>query len=165
MEIVKEFGINPILLIAQIVNFAILLFILQKLLYKPILKVLDERKKKIAKSLKEAEEIEKRLEKTNIEQEQILDRAKSEAAGLIKEAKEEAKALAEKTISEAKAQVDQMLQKNKSRLDLEKEQMMKEVKRDLADIVMVATAKVSQETLTKETNKQMVEKVVKEVRD
>ena len=47
MEIIKQFGINPILLAAQVVNFIVLLFIFKKLLYKPILKVLDERKKKI----------------------------------------------------------------------------------------------------------------------
>jgi len=52
MEILKEFGIQPTLLLAQIVNFLIILFVLKKFFYKPIIKVLDARKKRIEVSLK-----------------------------------------------------------------------------------------------------------------
>ena len=163
MEIVEEFGLNPILLAAQIVNFTILLVLLQKFLYKPILKVLDERKTKIAKSLKDAQEIEKRLEQSTLEQEKLLDKARVEAGTMIKEAKEEAKALSEKTVEEAKTQVNLMMQKNSERLSLEKDQMLKEVKQDLAEIVMAASMKVSRETIDESANKKIVEAVVKEV--
>ena len=60
MDILSQFGVKPILLAAQVVNFLILLFILKKFLYGPILKVLSERRKKIEDSLKNVEEIEKR---------------------------------------------------------------------------------------------------------
>ncbi len=165
MEIVEEFGINPILLAAQIVNFTILLVLLQKFLYKPILKVLDERKTKIAKSLKDAEEIEKRLEQSSIEQEKLLDKARIEAGTMIREAKEEAKALSEKTLAEAKSQVTLIMQKNSERLSLEKDQLMKDVKKDLAEIVMAASMKVSKQTIDEAANKKIVEEVVKEVRE
>jgi len=72
MEIFNQFGINPLLLLAQVVNFAVLLFILKRFLYKPILKVLEERKKRIEESLKNAEEIEKRLVETAELEEEIL---------------------------------------------------------------------------------------------
>lgn len=165
MEIVKEFGINPILLLAQIVNFTILLVILKKFLYKPILKVLDERKKQVAKSIKDAEEIEKRLEQSSLEQEQLLDKARLESASMIKEAKDEAKSLAEKTVENAKEQVTQLMQKNKERLDLEKDQMLKEAKKDLAEIIIAASMKVSKQTIDKAANKKIVETVVKEVNE
>lgn len=165
MEIIEEFGINPILLAAQIVNFTILLVLLQKFLYKPILKVLDERKKKIAKSLKDAEEIEKRLEQSSIEQEKLLDKARIEAGTMIREAKEEAKALSEKTLTEANSQVALIMQKNSERLSLEKDQLMKDVKKDLAEIVMAASMKVSKQTIDEAANKKIVEEVIKEVRE
>lgn len=165
MEIIEEFGINPILLAAQIVNFTILLVLLQKFLYKPILKVLDERKTKIAKSLKDAQEIEKRLEQSNIEQEKLLDKARVEAGTMIKEAKEEAKALSEKTVAEAKSQVTLIMQKNSERLSLEKDQLMKDVRKDLAEIVIAASMKVSKQTIDEAANKKIVEEVVKEVRE
>ena len=163
MEIVKEFGINPVLLLAQIVNFTILLFLLKKFLYKPILKVLEERKVKIAQSLKQAEEIEKRLERSATEQEELMNKAKKEANLIISDSKKEAAELSEKTIEKAKIAVAEMLEKNESRLKLEKEQMLLEVKKDLADIVMRATEKVAQKTLTSEDNKKMVEEALAEV--
>lgn len=163
MEIVKEFGINPILLLAQIVNFTILLFLLKKFLYKPILKVLEERKTKIAKSLKQAEEIEKRLEQSTMEQEKVLNKARSEANQIVSQSKKEAKELSEKTVEQAKVVVTEMLEKNQERLKLEKEQMMIEVKKDLADLVVKATKIVSSKTLTKEDNDKMVSQALKEV--
>ena len=72
MEFLKEFGIQPTLLIAQIVNFLIILFILKKFFYKPIIKLLDDRKKKIEESLKNAELIEERLKQTEEKSAQII---------------------------------------------------------------------------------------------
>ncbi len=161
----EKFGIEPILLVAQIVNFTILLILLRLFLYKPVLKILDERKKKVAHSIKSAEEIEKRLEQSSLEQEKLLDKARAESATLIKEAKEEAKALSEKIAAEAKEQVTQMMTKNKERLELEKEQMMKEVRKDLADIVLSASMKVNKQTIDENSNKKLVESVVKEINE
>ena len=67
MDILENFGVEPVLLLAQIVNFAILLFILKRFLYKPILKVLEERKNKIETSMKQSEQIQKEFEEMNDE--------------------------------------------------------------------------------------------------
>ena len=73
MEILKNFGIQPTLLLAQIVNFTIILFVLKKFFYKPITKVLEERKRRIEESLKNADEIEAKLQKTAEKTAQILE--------------------------------------------------------------------------------------------
>lgn len=163
MEIIKEFGLNPILLIAQIVNFTILLLLLKKFLYKPVLKVLDERKKTIAQSLKNATEIEEKLQKTAQEQEKLLEKAKSEADNLIKEAKSEAKALSEKTLASAANQVSEMMEKNKIELNLEREQMINRAKKDLAEIVVAASLKIAQKTVAADDNKKMVKEALEEI--
>ncbi len=163
MKIIEEFGINPVFLLAQIVNFAILLFFLKKFLYKPILKALEERKVKIAKSMKEAEEIEKRLEQTSVTQEKILEKARIEATALVTEAKKESKELSEKLVAETKANIEEMLKKTDERLKLEKDQMMNEVKKDLATLVSVATAKVAQKVMDSPTNNKLVEETIREV--
>ena len=64
MEIIRNFGIQPVLLLAQIVNFLIILYLLQKFFYKPIVKLLEQRKKRIEESLKNADLIEEKLKKT-----------------------------------------------------------------------------------------------------
>src|SRR3989344_4706705 len=95
MEILNQFGINPILLAAQVVNFLILLFILKKFLYKPILKVLEARKQKIEESLKNAEEIERKLLLTEEEKEKILAKTSLEAQKILDETKKEIEVMKE----------------------------------------------------------------------
>lgn len=163
MEIVKEFGINPILLFAQIVNFTILLVLLRKFLYKPLLKVLEERKVKIAQSLKDAEEIEKRLAKTAEEQEKLLANAKSESNQMVADSKKEAKELSEKTLADARLAVEEILAKNQERLKLEKDQMMKEVKQELAELVTQAAEKVAKKTMNSGDNQRLVAETLKEM--
>src|SRR6476619_1002487 len=85
-QILTEFGIQPLLLAAQVVNFLVLLFILNKLLYKPILQMLQTRKDRIAESLKNAEEIENTLAKTEEDREKRLKEATDEAKDIINEA-------------------------------------------------------------------------------
>lgn len=160
MEILEQFGVNQYLLAAQIINFAVLLFLLKKFLYGPILKVLDERKKKIAASLKSAEEIEKRLAASSAEQERILDTAKKEASQLVTESKQEAKSLTEKMIAETKETVETMVLKTEERLKLEKEQMLIDAKKDLAILVMEATKKVSGKVVDKHSGQKFVTEII-----
>ncbi len=163
MEIFKEFGVSWILLLAQIVNFTILLLLLKRFLYKPILKVLDERKAKVAKSLKDAEEIETRLQKIAQSEEEILDKARTEANKLLAEAKTEAKALNEKSFAETKESIAVMLKKNEERLNLEKEGMMNSAKKELSDLVATATERVAKKVMTDKENSKLVDETVKEL--
>ncbi len=160
MEIVKEFGIQPILLLAQVVNFTILLILLKKFLYKPVLKALDERKAKVAKSLKDSEEIEKRLQTISDEQATILGKARAEASKVISEAKDEAKQLTEKSLAQTKETMQQLLDKNKERLILEKEQMMLEAKKELTDLVMAATTIVAKKEVSKASASKLIEETI-----
>ena len=64
MELLQKLGIDWRLLIAQLVNFSILVIILYKLLYKPVLKVLNDRKEKIEQGLKDAKSLGEELERT-----------------------------------------------------------------------------------------------------
>lgn len=100
-EALHNLGIEGTALIAQIVNFGILLFVLWKFLYTPILKVLDERSAKIAQSQKDAEKIEKALAKSEKEQEAIILTAKQEADQIIKAAKKTAKEVEKDIITKA----------------------------------------------------------------
>lgn len=163
MEALEKFGINPILLLAQIVNFTILLLLLRFFLYKPMLKILTERKQKVAKSIKDAEAIEKKLAQTQIEQEELLNKARTEANKLITEAKNEAKELSEKTLLEAKTSVNEMLAKNEERLKLERIEMMQGVKAEVAELVTSAAARVLEKSVDEFDNQKLVKETVKEM--
>ncbi len=86
MNFLADFGVKPILLLAQTVNFLLLLFILKRFLYKPLLRVLETRREKIAASLKTAEEIEQRLQQVSLEREMSLKKAAKEAEEIVKDA-------------------------------------------------------------------------------
>src|SRR3989344_8122556 len=102
MEILENFGIQPTLLFSQIVNFTIILFLLKKFLYKPILKVLDDRHKKIEESLKNAALIEENLKKTEDQSKKIVADAQAQAQTLITNAKKETERIAEKAVVDAR---------------------------------------------------------------
>jgi F-type H+-transporting ATPase subunit b len=90
MEILNDFGFEPILFVAQIINFIIIFWLLKKFLYKPVLKLLEERKHKIESGLKNAEEAEKKLLEAVEKEENILRKAQTEAKKMIDEAIKEA---------------------------------------------------------------------------
>ena len=95
MEIFQAFGLDIKHLIENLVNFLILVFILYKLGYKPILKFVKERQEKIEKGIKHAEEAAKRLDDAATEQDKILSKAHKEAQDIIGKAKDQAKAQAD----------------------------------------------------------------------
>ena len=163
MEILKDFGVEPILLLAQIVNFVILLYILKRFLYKPILKVLDERKKRIETSMKQSAEIQKKFEEVSQKQQEILDEAKKESTRIIGTAKNEAKILTNQIQTEANTQAEEIMKRNQQSLQLEKQKMISEAKQELIDVVALATERVVERSLTKADKDRLVKKSVAEI--
>ena len=91
MDALAHLGINAKLLIAQVVNFAILLFVLKRYAYRPILKLLDERSAKIEKGLADAEQAALTLKETSAEEKRILSEARAEVRALMTATEESAK--------------------------------------------------------------------------
>ena len=83
MELIDKLGIDLKLLIAQIINFVLLLGILTFLVYKPILKLLDKRKKMIEENVENTQKIEERLEKLEEEKEKVMAEASEKAMAAI----------------------------------------------------------------------------------
>lgn len=119
MEILKNFGFEPILFFAQIVNFLIIFWLLKKFLYKPVLKLLEERGKKIEDGLKHAQEAEELLAETVQKEKEILLKAQSEAKKLIDEAMSDREAMLKQTEDEAKKQIADMLSEAREQIKQE----------------------------------------------
>src|SRR5512136_1154217 len=90
MEALQKLGIDFKVLIAQIINFGILFFILKHFLYKPILNGLDKRKKRIKESLEKAAEIEKRSAESEKEYNERMLKANQEATVIVEKARVDA---------------------------------------------------------------------------
>ncbi len=162
-KILEQFGINPWLLAAQIVNFFILLFILKKLLYKPILKMLEERKEHIAQSLKNAEKIERKLLEIEEEEEKRLIKAGMDAEKLIKEAKISALELIEEGKMKAQDVAESIVAEARGQLQVEREKLNQEVREHLAELIGLSLQKVTGKILDKKGQKDIISKTIKDL--
>ncbi len=96
-----KLGIEPSLLLAQIVNFLVILVLLNKLLYKPILTMLEKRKKEIEDTVKITERLKKDEARMEEKHEKVLTKAREEASSIIEEAKKQAKDVEKELIAKA----------------------------------------------------------------
>lgn len=163
MEILSTFGVQPVLLLAQIVNFIILLFLLKKFAYKPIMKVLDDRRVKIETGVRQAEEAEKKLAETEVRQKEIISKAEQESSRIIQETKYAVKKLQDETLVETSKKSEEMVIRNKEVLELEREKMISEVKQGMAELVAETTKKVVGKTLSQQENERLVNQSLKNI--
>lgn len=125
MEILQSFGVEPVLLAAQIVNFLIILWLLKRYAYKPIFKMLNDRKKTIAEGLKNAEEAQKTMEKSLEEEKKVLKKAQEQAQVILADARKQSDETIAASREEAKVQVEHMISDAKGRMEQEKREMEK----------------------------------------
>jgi F-type H+-transporting ATPase subunit b len=161
MGFLTDFGVKPVLLIAQIINFALLLFILQRLLYKPLLKVLDERKQKIADSLKNSEEIEKKLASITEDREKKLKETAKEVEVILKEATDSANQIISEAHAKAGADVEKIIEKSRQSIVQEQEKMRQEMRQELAGLVVVGLQTVTGKVLDKKDQQKILEESLK----
>ena len=153
-------GINAKLFFAQLINFAIVFFILWKLVFKNIIKTLNERQKKIEDSLKNAARVEETLARSETDYKQKMKEAELSARSLIKEAEEKALQTAAKIKEKTKEEINQTLIQAKEMINSERNEMIKEVKTVIADMVVATTEKILREKLTSVKDKQLIEKMI-----
>jgi F-type H+-transporting ATPase subunit b len=160
-KILTDFGIQPVYLAAQIVNFIILLLILKKFLYKPILKVLEERKETVATSLLTAENIEYRLQETDQESQKKLREASAKAKTIINNAKITADQIIADAHAKVKADIENMMEKGKQNLAIEREAMKNELRKDLTDLVILGVGRVAGKVLDEADQKNILTQTIK----
>lgn len=161
MELLTKLGINWQLLIAQIVNFLILVFVLYRFAYKPILKILDDRTEKIEKGLKDAQTVQDKLLAIEDKEKKVLLTARKEAQKIIQQSENTALKNAKDLEISAKVQSGKILEDAKKQIEQEKNKAVKEAKTEIAELVMSATEKIIGEKIDSSKDKELIEKVIK----
>lgn len=161
MELLNNLGINGKLLLAQIVNFLVLLFVLYKFAYGPVLKILNERTSKIEKGLKDAEDAQKKLIEITEKERAVLVKARKQAQEIIAKAEEVAVKNKEEIIITAKEQSEKILADSAKKIETEKVLMFQEVKKQVAELVIAATGKIIDEKIDSQKDKEIIEKAIK----
>jgi F-type H+-transporting ATPase subunit b len=149
-QVLGPFGVEPILLLAQIINFGIVAAIVYYFAIKPVLATVDERNKKIAEGLKYTEDVKKKLDDTERQQAEVLKQASAEGKKLIAEARETSKALVEKASGDATRSAEDIMKKGQQAIALEREQMLGELRREVGQLVVNTANRVLGHDLTPE---------------
>ena len=158
-DLVSALGIQWSALVAQMVNFSILIFILAKFVYKPVLKVIDDRRATIVASLEKAKEIDQRMELLDADRVKVLRKADEEAASLLQRAKEEAEALHNEIEKTAKAQAAQLMAKGMEQLQNERASMANEMQNKLAHAIVLSAEKILRREFSKEDQESFEEEL------
>jgi len=149
-KVIGDLGIEWPALIAQLVIFVILFLALKKYAYQPILKVLEERKKRIEESMANVEKIKSDLAETEKTRQEIIAKANVTANELIAKAKADAEALNAKKVQDTVQQVESMLRKAEEAAAQEREKLANELRQEMGRLVVLTTSKVIGRTLTAE---------------
>ena len=164
-KIVTDFGIQPIYLVAQIVNFIILLLILKKFLYRPILKVLEERKETISASLLNAEKIEQQLQKTEQESEKKLSETLKHAQIIINNASTTADQIIAEAHKKVKTDIEIMMEEGRQNISIERDAMKNELRKEIANLIILGIGKVAGKVLDESDQKKMLAQTINELED
>lgn len=134
MEVLNKFGFEPILFLAQVVNFIIIFVVMKKFLYAPLLKILNERKNKIDEGLKQSEQANKLLQQTLEKEGDILKKAQFEAKRIIDDAKRRHDAIIAESEDAAKKRVEKMISDAKNQINQETLDAQKRLAGKVSDI-------------------------------
>lgn len=163
MELLTALGIDLRIFLAQFINFAILVFVLYRFAYNPVLELLEERKNKIKQSAEEVEASQKLLQNAQSESDQIVLDAKKEARTIIEAAQETAHKSAHVILSKAEADTKKITAEAQQKIQQEKDQIMFDVQDDMTRLVVDATEKLIQKRYETEDDKQFIKAVFKKV--
>jgi len=150
-------------LIAQLINFGIVLFVLWKFAYGPVLAMLAQRRQKIADSMTDAEKIKAELAKTQAACQEMLNQANAQANKLIEEARAAASRVLETETQKAVAAAAQISAKAREAAAQEHARMMADLKREVGRLVVQTTARVTGKVLTIEDQKRLAEETARQI--
>lgn len=159
-SLISTFHLDIKLLIAQIINFAIVIAVLYFFALKPLVKVMQEREKRVEKSLSDAKKIEERLGQAEMEYKKTLTVAKQEAAQILVKTKEEADKKKAETVERAKEEIGQVINKERAKMLEEKRQTLKEIKSEVADLVALSLEKLLDKKFTGKDDQELIRKIV-----
>ncbi len=159
--LISTFHLDLGLLIAQAVNFGIVFLVLFYFVFRPLFKVMGDRSSKIDRSLKDAQEIEERLEKTKVEQKEMIKQAKKEATALLEEAGVQAEERKQAVVAQAKEEIGQLINQEKAKIQADKADALRQIRAEVGDMIQSSLEKVLGEKMDKAADEKLIAKSLK----
>ncbi|HEX3243946.1 MAG TPA: F0F1 ATP synthase subunit B [Chloroflexota bacterium] len=163
MQILETLGINLPSFIWHTVNFLLLLFLLSKLLYRPVLKMLDERAERIRESLERAEQVQAQAERDEQERRAQTDDARRQVQTMLTQATTMAEQVKAEARQAAQEEARRIVERAQTEAAAEREQAMAELRQQVADISILAAERVVRANLDSQANRRIVEEFLTEL--
>lgn len=155
-------GISLPTLIAQIVNFTILLGLMYLVAYKPIMRLLDERSRKVKESMEQTELIKQQAERAEEEVKKQIEAAGREGMAIIARAMHTGEEVRQKTQQEAKQDAESLIARARGEIKRERDEAIDELRKEVADLTILAAGKVIDQTLDEQAHRRLIDKVLEE---
>ena len=155
--------LDPGLFVWTILTFLVLLGVLAKFAWNPLLKMLKDREELIRSSLDDAEKARAELERLNSEGEDIVNKARSEAQTILAEGKAAASKLKDETLNAAKDQAKSILSEAKKQIRIEKDKAIEEIKSEVVDLSLSVAAKLIKKNISREDNQALIDESLENV--
>ena len=162
-KIIETFGLDFPLFFAQVINFLIVAYVIWRFGFKRILGTMEEREKKIASGLQYAEEVKIKLADAERQHAETLQEASEEAQKTIASAREQAKSFEDRLRKDAEARAEDIVRKAREQMELERQTMVAEAKKEFASLVVGTSAKVLDRELQDEEKQRFSESAAKEL--
>jgi len=157
---IADLGINLPVLIAQLVNFTILLVILRLVAWGPLTKMLDERRERIAESLSAADQAKAQAAESERNIQDQLEASRREGQALVAQAQEIATRIQSEARTIAQADADAMLGRARNEIQLERDQAIAELRKEFADLTIAAAEKVINESLDRNQHRRLIDEAL-----
>ena len=155
-------GINLATLLTQVVSFLVLFFILSKVLYGPLVKIIDQRASKIKESLQMVEKAKSDSEEQSRIMEEKLSEATTEVQAIIAESRKIAQKFHDDELAKAKADIEAERSKAATNIQREKDVALEEIRKEFAGLAVDAAERVIGKSIDPKTHKDLIAQVLKE---
>lgn len=154
---------DPGLYIWTILTFLVLVTVLAKFAWRPLLKALEARQEMIRKSLDDADKAKLELERLHQESSQILNRARVEAEAIVSRTRADADRLREELKQKARSEAETITRNAERQIQLKTAQAIEQIRHEAIDLSVMIASKLIQRNLTKEDNERLIEETLKQV--
>jgi len=155
-------GINLPGLLAQLIGFAILLILLRFVAFKPFMRMMDERSRRVREGLEAAEQMKEQAGQADVQVQKRLEEARQEGQSLIGQAQQIAARLQDEARQQARTEGEALLARARNEIQLERDEAIAQIRRQFADLTITAAEKVIGQSLDKKAHERLIEEVLAE---
>ncbi|MBM3256029.1 MAG: F0F1 ATP synthase subunit B [Candidatus Moranbacteria bacterium] len=163
MDILGKLGINGKILLAQVVNFFLLLYVLKRFLYGPLLRILQERENKIKRGLEDAEKAQKKFEEADKKIQVKMEKANQKIDLILAKAYKESKEYKEDSEREVREKIKEMKEEAQKYIENEKRKITEEVKKKIGPLVVAVAQKIITQRISEKDRMDMIKETQREI--